>query len=133
MTAVSFRWLVAVVSIREKARRVERYLHEEERTLLRGGGAMHDLTVTQETFELLCRSCGHSWEAEYETRRSREWAGAEMVEFLLNGLPAFSPYDGVPCPRCRDIRTAVTPQIRSVRSAVPGQSAGTRLNAPGTR
>jgi hypothetical protein len=80
---------------------------------------MHDLTVTQETFELCCRSCGHTWEAEYETRRSREWAGSEMIEFLVDGLAVVSPYGGVPCPQCRDIRTAVTPQIRSVRSAVP--------------
>jgi hypothetical protein len=80
---------------------------------------MHDLTVTQETFELCCRSCGHTWEAEYETRRSREWAGSEMIEFLVDGLAVLSQYGGVPCPQCRDIRTAVTPQIRSVRSAVP--------------
>jgi hypothetical protein len=77
---------------------------------------VHDLTITQETFELRCRTCEHTWEIEYETRRSREWAGAEMIEFLVGGLPVPSPYDGVACPRCRDIRTAVTPQIRSVRS-----------------
>jgi hypothetical protein len=78
---------------------------------------VHDLTITQETFEFRCRACEHTWETEYETRRSREWAGAEMIEFLVRGLPVPSPYDGVACPSCRDIRTAVIPQIRSVRSA----------------
>jgi hypothetical protein len=78
---------------------------------------VHDLTITQETFEFRCRACEHTWETEYETRRSREWAGAEMIEFLVRGLPVPSPYDSVACPSCRDIRTAVIPQIRSVRSA----------------
>ncbi|HEY9376714.1 MAG TPA: hypothetical protein VIQ02_06425 [Jiangellaceae bacterium] len=82
---------------------------------------LHDLTITEETFELRCRACGHTWETEYETRRSREWAGAEMIEFLIGGLPVPSPYDGVACPRCSDIRTAVIPQIRSVRSAAAGE------------
>jgi hypothetical protein len=58
------------------------------------------------TLGFRCKSCGETWNDDYEVRRTRFSGGTEIQAFYLRGVPVGSPVAGVRCRRCASPRVA---------------------------
>ena len=74
---------------------------------------MKDLVVTRETFEFACRHCGHTWTQVFEARRMHSSLGEDLVEYLVDGVPAPAPVADLRCVACGGLGVHVAPQRES--------------------
>lgn len=78
---------------------------------------MHDVDVSEETWELTCLDCGNRWAELLEVRRGHDCTGEEFTSWRLSGCPCAAPADHS-CPACGRYRIKVRPQHGLGRSLV---------------
>ncbi|QYJ03420.1 hypothetical protein KUV85_13940 [Nocardioides panacisoli] len=63
---------------------------------------MHEIDVTDETWNFGCGHCGHQWSVAYEVHHNEAPGGDQVRMWLRNGRPSMAPGGGVPCPSCQE-------------------------------
>jgi hypothetical protein len=81
---------------------------------------MHESMVSREMWTYDCLGCLHEWQREFESRRSADGHGGDVIIYSLNGQRCVSPWSELYCPSCGGYNVKILPVGWAAVHTLPG-------------